>query len=142
MRPRSLVSCHPPWPVEVVAVCRIGWNMHLRKLVIRVMVRLIRLVYPPLDALVKRIRVSPGIPVSNPSAPYWTAPPSPISRHGSGPDATLPSYADIVVIGSGITGTSFARTILDYDQKHRQKGDSLRLVMLEAREACSGATGR
>jgi hypothetical protein len=116
--------------------------MQLRKLVNRVLVRLLRLVYPPLDALFKRIRVSPGIPVSSPSSPYWTAPLSPISKHGSGPDSKLPSYADIVVIGSGISGTSFARTIMDYDEKHRQNADPLQLVMLEARDVCSGATGR
>jgi hypothetical protein len=119
-----------------------GWSVHLRKLVLRALVLLLRVIYPPLDALVKRIRVTPGIPVANPSSSYWTTPPSSISRNGSGPDSKLPSYADIVVIGSGITGTGFTRTILDHDNKHRQTNEPLRLVMLEARDACSGATGR
>lgn len=71
------------------------------------------------------------------------------SNSSSGRDE-LAQYADIVVIGSGITGTCFARTILDWDA-HEQKAEgsfsgeehkSLQLVMLEARELCSGATGR
>ena len=45
-----------------------------------------------------------------------------------------PAY-DVVVIGSGITGTSFA-----YNALSRQ--GTLRVVMLEARDVCSGATGR
>lgn len=90
----------------------------------------------------KRIQSSPGIPVPNPSTPYWNTPSSPISRHGSDPGSIVPSYADVVVIGSGITGTSFARTLLDYDADHARKSKPLQVVMLEAREVCSGATGR
>jgi glycine/D-amino acid oxidase-like deaminating enzyme len=50
----------------------------------------------------------------------------------------LPNYADVVIIGSGIAGTAIARTLLD----HQYKGSPLRVVMLEARDVCSGATGR
>ncbi|KAF2660311.1 FAD dependent oxidoreductase [Lophiostoma macrostomum CBS 122681] len=51
--------------------------------------------------------------------------------------ADLPSQADIVIVGSGITGTSVARFLSEDD---RAKGKSI--VLLEAREACWGATGR
>lgn len=49
----------------------------------------------------------------------------------------LPAEADIVIVGSGITGTSAARYLAEDE---RAKGKSV--VLLEAREACWGATGR
>lgn len=108
----------------------------LRNLLLRFAVRALRLISPSMNALVKRLQSSPGLPVPNPSTPYWTTPPSPISRHGADPGSTLPVYADVVIIGSGITGASFARTLLDYSDSSPQ------VVMLEARDVCSGATGR
>lgn len=86
----------------------------------------------------KKIETSPGLPVSNPSRSYWMYPPSPIAQTGS--NDTLPEYADIVIIGSGITGTAVAKTLLETSQSRTSA--PLRVVMLEAREACSGATGR
>lgn len=84
-----------------------------------------------LDTLDERLKKSPGLPVPNPSLPFWTIPKATISS-GKQP---LPDYADIVVIGSGITGASFVYNALETDA-------SVRVVMLEAREVCSGATGR
>ncbi|CCM03701.1 uncharacterized protein FIBRA_05847 [Fibroporia radiculosa] len=78
-----------------------------------------------------RIETSPGIPVPNPTLPLWTVPPVAISSSGK----ELPTHVDIVVIGSGITGTSVAYNILG-------RTDNVTIVMLEAREVCSGATGR
>jgi choline dehydrogenase-like flavoprotein len=49
----------------------------------------------------------------------------------------LPAEADIVVVGTGITGTSVARYLSEDD---RAKGKSI--VVLDAREACWCATGR
>lgn len=49
----------------------------------------------------------------------------------------LPAHADIVIVGSGITGTSVARYLAEDE---RAEGKSI--VLLEAREACWGATGR
>jgi hypothetical protein len=89
------------------------------------------LINQALDTLSKRIKESPGLPVPNPSLPFWTIPKSTIS---SGKEA-LPEYADIVVIGSGITGTSFVYNAL-------QRDSSIRVLVLEARDVCSGATGR
>lgn len=51
--------------------------------------------------------------------------------------ADLPPEADVVIVGSGITGASAARFLAE-DERARGK----RLVLLEAREACWGATGR
>lgn len=118
----------------------IPWPRRLRNRIIRALVRAISLLYPPIDALFSRIRSSPGVPLNDPCTSYWTLHPSPISRHGA--NGNLPKYADVVVIGSGITGTSFARAILDYDALHGVKGKPLCVLMLEARDVCSGATGR
>ncbi|KAK0207927.1 hypothetical protein DFS33DRAFT_1458941 [Desarmillaria ectypa] len=81
----------------------------------------------------QRIKQSPGLPVSNPTTPFWSIPASAIQKEGT--SSALPAHADVVIIGSGITGTAFARTLLDVD-------GSLEVVMLEARDACSGATAR
>ncbi|KAI9065775.1 FAD dependent oxidoreductase [Trametes sanguinea] len=84
------------------------------------------------DLLQKRLQESPGLPVPNPTQPLWTCPPAHIPSDSA---TDLPEYADIVVIGSGITGTSVVYNILSREQR-------LKIVMLEAREVCSGATGR
>nr|RBQ95951.1 hypothetical protein FVER53263_08504 [Fusarium verticillioides] len=51
---------------------------------------------------------------------------------------TLPSYADIVVIGSGITGCSVSKALLEDDSLE----STTRIVVLEARTLASNATGR
>jgi hypothetical protein len=51
----------------------------------------------------------------------------------------LPISADIVIIGSGIAGASVAYTVLS---ECEATGITKRVVLLEARELCSGATGR
>ncbi|KAJ7596303.1 FAD dependent oxidoreductase [Mycena floridula] len=81
-----------------------------------------------------RLGQSPGIPVPNPTTPYWAIPASSIASHGS--DVDPPDYADVVIIGSGITGASVARRLL------KDENSGLKIVMLEARDACSGATAR
>ncbi|WWC97887.1 hypothetical protein V866_004775 [Kwoniella sp. B9012] len=48
----------------------------------------------------------------------------------------LPSKANVVIIGSGISGALTALNLLESDNPPRS------VVMLEAREMCSGATGR
>ena len=76
-----------------------------------------------------------GLPVSNPTESYWHKEPSEkLQGHRTTPE--LPKTADIAIIGSGITGT-FAAHFL----KNGKARDS-NVVMLEAREACWGATGR
>lgn len=84
-----------------------------------------------LDILLKRVKKTPGIPAQNSSQPFWTEPKANITSEGK----SLPVYADVVIIGSGITGASVAYNIL-------KRETSLRIVILEAREVCSGGTGR
>ncbi|KAI0962829.1 hypothetical protein AcW1_000093 [Taiwanofungus camphoratus] len=83
------------------------------------------------DLVSKRLNASPGLPVSNPTLPFWTIPLASIPTDAK----PLPKVADVVVVGSGITGTSFVYNLLSYDS-------SARVVMLEARDVCSGATAR
>lgn len=78
------------------------------------------------------ISSDPGLPRENPTASYWQKDPHPLS---SAQSASLPPTTDIAVIGSGITGGSVTKTLLE-------QHDSCRVTVLEARTLCSGATGR
>jgi hypothetical protein len=90
------------------------------------------------DATLIRINTTPSLPVSNPTSSFWQEnPPFPDLVDARSP--TLPSTVDIVIIGSGITGTSLAWTLL---HELASQGIERRIVMLEARQLCSGATGR
>lgn len=91
------------------------------------------------NAFLSRANSPPGLPVESPTDPYWLEdPPFPELVDVQSP--AFPEEADIVIIGSGITGAAVARTIL---HECRRKGESgTRVVVLEARQICSGATGR
>lgn len=92
-----------------------------------------------------------GLPSRNPTESFWLRDPSPalLGHRGT---AELPETADVVVVGSGITGAFAARFLLQGEaskgaEAEGVEGDGveeggLSVVMLEAREACSGATGR
>lgn len=80
-----------------------------------------------------RASIPPGLPRHNPTLSYWQDPPASIYNHRTSPE--LPREADFVIVGSGITGATAAHALLHQDP-------SLSVVMLEARSACSGATGR
>ncbi|KAG5640628.1 hypothetical protein DXG03_007889 [Asterophora parasitica] len=119
----------------------------LRNLFLRTFLRFLRLFSPPLSKLLTRISLSPGLPVPLPShsPSYWLTPPSPLAQHNASYPGWSERYADVVVIGSGITGTSVVRTLLDWDREQGgagEGGETLQVVMLEARDTCSGATGR
>ena len=74
-----------------------------------------------------------SLPTPNPTDSFWHSEPDPLLLgHRSPPN--LPIYAKTVIIGSGITGASAARYL---DELHNES-----VVMLDAREACWGATGR
>jgi glycine/D-amino acid oxidase-like deaminating enzyme len=92
------------------------------------------------EALERRVRESPGIPLEGASMSFWMSPKAEISGwpwNQTSDEVTkeLPEYADIVVIGSGISGCSFVREIFE-------ESDGLKVLMLEARDVCSGATAR
>ncbi|OQO07968.1 hypothetical protein B0A48_06761 [Cryoendolithus antarcticus] len=74
----------------------------------------------------------PGLPHPAPTESYWQCPPHALASHQS---AQLPTEASVVIIGSGITGTSVAYHLL-------QRNPHLQVVIVEARTITSGATGR
>ncbi|KAL4910836.1 hypothetical protein BDW74DRAFT_172297 [Aspergillus multicolor] len=77
--------------------------------------------------------IDPGVPVSNPTSPFWLSSPSKISTLQS----PWLSTADIIIIGSGMTAASLSRTLLN-NPRHADA----KIILLEARTLCSGATGR
>ena len=83
--------------------------------------------------------LDPGLPLANPTISSWQIPPDPLQNYRS--SETLPKgLLDVVIIGSGFSGTSVAWHLLHGDGEPRPK--NLSTLMLEAREVCSGATGR
>lgn len=73
-----------------------------------------------------------GLPTETSTASYWHSQPS-AKLLGHRTTEDLPATASVVVVGSGITGAFAARELV------RGARD---VLMLEAREACWGATGR
>jgi glycine/D-amino acid oxidase-like deaminating enzyme len=73
-------------------------------------------------------------PVSNPVPSFWLSGSCPLDDYRSSPD--IPSSADIVIIGGGFSGIATAYHII------KDNPDPSSIVLLEAREICSGATGR
>ena len=71
---------------------------------------------------------------NNPTTSYWLSHDSGLSKHRTTNE--LPSEADIVIIGSGYSGATAAYHIL------QGTSDRPSVVILEARDTCSGATGR
>ncbi|KAG6844794.1 hypothetical protein H0H87_003723 [Tephrocybe sp. NHM501043] len=77
-----------------------------------------------------------ALPVPNSTRSFWNTPESnPLAREGS--EGQLISDADVCIIGSGITGVSAA-----YHLAKNLEGTQLNVEILEARDFCSGATGR
>ena len=76
-----------------------------------------------------------GFPVPNGTVSYWQARYRTSPLFSRGRDVPLPQDADVVIVGSGITGAVAAYNLVS-------SRPDLRVVMLEAREVCSGATGR
>ncbi|ORY58398.1 FAD dependent oxidoreductase [Pseudomassariella vexata] len=80
----------------------------------------------------QRAAIPVSLPRADPTQSYWQDPPDDIADLRS--TEALPQSADIVIIGSGISGAAVAWNLF-------QNGTH-DILMLEARQACSGATGR
>ncbi|KAJ5645998.1 MFS transporter [Penicillium lividum] len=87
------------------------------------------------DELVACLTADPQLPRPNPTAAFWQEPPHPTI--GCSQSQQLPQTTDIAIIGSGITGCSVAKTLLE-DASLAGKS----VTILEAREVTSSATGR
>ncbi|KAL3424103.1 FAD dependent oxidoreductase [Phlyctema vagabunda] len=77
-----------------------------------------------------------SLPTPDSTRSFWHTEPSKVLL-GHRTTSSLPTTADLVIIGSGISGASAARYL-----REDESGRHLDVVMLEAREACWGATGR
>ena len=89
------------------------------------------------SAMITRI-TSPTFPVQNPTESFWLDRPL-FPELVDMKSAQLPETADIIIIGSGISGASIAHTILTESQ---QMGIERKVLVLEGRSLCSGATAR
>ncbi|GME37126.1 putative FAD dependent oxidoreductase protein [Neofusicoccum parvum] len=90
-------------------------------------------------AVLSRASQDPGLPAPSPTHPYWLDDP-PFPELVDARSDKFPESADVAVIGSGITAAAVARTLLLEAQ--RKKAPLGRVVVLEARQLTSGATGR
>ncbi|CAK7236641.1 hypothetical protein SEUCBS140593_009689 [Sporothrix eucalyptigena] len=87
----------------------------------------------------RRARIPVSLPRDHPTKPFWQDPPdAAVADLRSTPE--LPMAVDVVIVGSGITGTSIAYHLLGVNGTNTKKVPSV--LMLEARQAASGATGR
>jgi len=78
------------------------------------------------------------LPVENRTEPFWLTERDVELAHGqTTPD--LPAIADVVIVGSGLTGAMMAYKLL---KKTHAEGRKLRVVMLEADETCGSASAR
>ncbi|KAH7177113.1 FAD dependent oxidoreductase [Dactylonectria macrodidyma] len=84
------------------------------------------------DGIYEKGVVDPGFPVKNSTQPFWLTEPCKISKLQSPwPEKTV----DIAVVGSGMTAASLVNSLYS-------KQPNLEITILEARDLCSGATGR
>jgi glycerol-3-phosphate dehydrogenase len=72
-----------------------------------------------------------SLPFTSPTQSYWETPPHRLASYRS----PFPESADVVIIGSGISGTNVARSLYEL-------APHLKVVIMEARTLSSGATGR
>ena len=76
-------------------------------------------------------------PVDGSTTPYWRSQLHPIDQHRSTEE--LPAECDVAIVGSGMAGVS----VVYHLTKGLTEGETApAIVMLEARQVCSGATGR
>ncbi|KAF4426427.1 Gamma-glutamylputrescine oxidoreductase [Colletotrichum fructicola] len=75
-----------------------------------------------------------AIPVGNSTEPFWRTELHELDSHRS--TEHLPAECDVLIIGAGFAGTALAHYIYEDNPSPPS------VVILEAREACSGATGR
>jgi NADPH-dependent 2,4-dienoyl-CoA reductase/sulfur reductase-like enzyme len=74
------------------------------------------------------------IPVPDATKSFWRTELDDLDSHRSTP--TLPEQCDIVIIGAGFAGSALAHYIYEDNPSPPS------VTILEAREACSGATAR
>ncbi|OOQ86249.1 hypothetical protein PEBR_22574 [Penicillium brasilianum] len=87
-----------------------------------------------LAKLAGQVVQDPGVPVFNPTVSAWQEPAHPLAVVQS---EQLPQRIDVAIIGSGITGCSAAKTVLE-----NHLGRDRSVTIFEARSLTTGATSR
>jgi glycine/D-amino acid oxidase-like deaminating enzyme len=83
------------------------------------------------------------LPSEKSTTPFWRTELHELDNHRTTPD--LPSSCDILIIGGGYAGITAAYHLLASEEAKAKFGSAApkpNVVLLEARGACSGATGR
>ncbi|KAH8159441.1 hypothetical protein CIB48_g8802 [Xylaria polymorpha] len=80
------------------------------------------------------------LPVPNPTTPYWRTDLHPLDSHRT--TENLPAECDVLIIGAGISGVSVAYHLSQPDATEGKPAAVPSILLLEARQVCSGATGR
>lgn len=75
------------------------------------------------------------LPVANPTQTFWQSEPSTLHDHRTTEE--IPEHSDVVIVGAGYSGISTAYHLLNEPSFAGKT-----ITILEARGACSGATGR
>lgn len=86
--------------------------------------------------------MSPILPVDNPTQPFWRTELDELDSLRTTPD--LPQETDIAIIGAGYAGVTLAYYLLKQLGHDSTTSSSSypTITLLEARQICSGATGR
>lgn len=88
-----------------------------------------------MEQLYTQAVADPQLPRPGPTTSFWQLPAHPSMSEVQSP--TLPTKTDYAIIGSGVTGCSMAKTLLD-----SSPFDTFSITVFEARKLTSGATGR
>jgi ribulose 1,5-bisphosphate synthetase/thiazole synthase len=81
------------------------------------------------------------VPVPNRTQPFWLQERHALAKHVSSQE--VPAEADIVIVGSGISGATCAHYLFKELEKRGQASqEKVTVVMLEADALCEGATAR
>ncbi|KAJ6548117.1 FAD dependent oxidoreductase-domain-containing protein [Mycena vulgaris] len=101
---------------------------------------------PQIDQAVLSAYAPADLPHPNPTHSFWTHSPGANPFAGEGSTGALTDEADVCIIGAGMTGISAAYHLANAVEKDAfpipEGQTKLRAVILEARDFCSGATGR
>ena len=88
------------------------------------------------EKMISQMLATPQLPRQNPTEAFWQLPPHPTISETQSPE--LRKTIDYAIIGSGVTGCSIAKNLLE----HTSLPPDASVTVFEARKLTSGATGR